>query len=74
MTVQLLNLKKKTGSRSQYKKILRVYCPGDLFALHIEEAPVARPLISEDQICKSGGYKEQDQHYDRYNIADHKAV
>ena len=43
-------------------------------ALHIEEAPVARPLISENQICESGGYKKQDQHYDRHDIADHEAV
>ena len=48
--------------------------PGGLFALHIEEAPVARPLISESQICESGGYKKQDQHYDRHDIADHEAV
>ena len=31
-------------------------------------------LISENQICESGGYKEQDQHYDRHDIADHEAV
>ena len=48
--------------------------PGGLFALHIEEVPVARPLISENQICESGGYKKQDQHYDRHDIADHEAV
>ena len=29
MTVPSLISKKKTGSRSQYKKILRVYCPGE---------------------------------------------
>ena len=31
-------------------------------------------LFSEDQICESGGYKKQDQHYDRHDIADHEAV
>lgn len=35
---------------------------------------MARPLISENQICESGGYKKQDQHYDRHDIADHEAV
>ena len=35
---------------------------------------MARPLISENQICESGGYKKQDQHYDRHDIADHETV
>lgn len=35
---------------------------------------MARLLISEDQICESGGYKKQDQHYDRHDIADHETV
>ena len=52
--------RKKTGSRLLYKKSPPGLLPGGLFL--------------KDQISKSGRYQEQNQHNNRYNITDHKAI